>query len=261
MRFSVVKERTLALERSNRELEQFAYVASHDLQEPLRMIASYVQLLSRRYKGRLDTDADEFIGFAAEGAARLQNMINDLLHFSLLAKQPADFKRVDCETALEQALANLKLAIQDSGAIITHDPLPVLMADQALLVTLFQNLAQNAIKFRGEATPRIHFSAELKDANSVSTQPAAFKTKSYKWFFAVKDNGIGIEPQYFGRVFLIFQRLNPVGKYPGTGIGLAACKKIVEQLGGHIWIESQPGKGSTFYFTIPADKQEAKENE
>jgi PAS domain S-box-containing protein len=224
------------LKRSNAELEQFAYVASHDLQEPLRMVSSYVQLLERRYKGKLDQDADEFIGFAVDGSERMQRLINDLLAYSRLGTRGQPFAPVSCENVLGQALDNLQLAIQENKARVTHDPLPEVLADETQLVQLFQNLISNAIKFHGKKKPQVHISAE---------------EKSKEWVFAVRDNGIGIEPQYAERIFIIFQRLNSREKYAGTGIGLAMCKKIVQRHGGRIWIESQPGDGATFYFTLP----------
>jgi light-regulated signal transduction histidine kinase (bacteriophytochrome) len=200
------------------------------------MVASYVQLLERRYKGKLDADADDFIGYAVGGVDRMQRMINDLLAYSRVGTRGGRFEPTDSAAILEQATANLQTAIEESEAVITHDPLPMVMADAAQLVQLFQNLVSNAIKFRGEDPPRIHISAEQKGD---------------EWLFAVSDNGIGIEPQYTDRIFVIFQRLHADKEYMGTGIGLAICKRIVERHGGRIWVESQVGEGSTFYFTMP----------
>jgi signal transduction histidine kinase len=225
-----------ALERSNKDLEQFAYVASHDLQEPLRMVASYVQLLERRYKDRLDSDAKEFIAFAVDGATRMQKLINDLLSYSRVSTRGKEFKNTDSKYALDQAIDNLRMVVKDSGAVITYDELPKVNADETQLIQLFQNLIDNAIKFRSREVPNIHISA--KDNRS-------------EWLFSVADNGIGIDPQYAERIFIIFQRLHEREKYPGTGIGLAICKRIIERHGGRIWVDSEPGKGSTFFFTIP----------
>ncbi|MBM3149514.1 MAG: hypothetical protein FJZ88_05740, partial [Chloroflexi bacterium] len=225
------------LQRSNAELERFAYVASHDLQEPLRMVASYTQLLEKRYKDKLDADAMEFINNAADGATRMQIMIESLLQLSRITTRGRPFQVTDCEKVFQKAMANLQLAVSDSGAKVTHDPLPEVMADDVQLIQLFQNLVANAIKFRREEPPKVHVSAR-QDGN--------------EWVFAVKDNGIGIAPKDYDRIFVIFQRLHSQGEYPGIGIGLALCKKIVERHGGRIWIESQPGQGSTFYFTIKA---------
>lgn len=231
-----LKARTEELDRSNKELEQFAYVASHDLQEPLRMVASYTQLLARRYKDKLDQDAHEFIHFAVDGATRMQGLINDLLKYSRVGTRGSPFVPTDFGKVLDDALANLAVAIRESGAAVTRDPLPKLIADPIQLTQLFQNLIGNALKFRkpGE-TPRIHVGArQVGDG----------------WELSVGDNGIGISPEYFERVFVIFQRLHAKEEYPGTGIGLALCKKIVERHGGRIWVESRPGEGATFLFTI-----------
>jgi len=224
------------LARSNRELEMFAYVASHDLQEPLRMVGSFVQLLAQRYEGRLDAEADEFIHFAVDGANRMRQLIEDLLAFSRVGTRAQPLEPTDSEAVLAQALENLAARIHDSGAEVTHGPLPTVMGDERQLVQVFQNLVSNAIKFRGDAPPRIHISAEERDD---------------EWAFAVRDNGIGIDPGHADRIFEIFKRLHTREEYPGTGIGLAICKKTVERHGGRIWVESQPGQGATFRFTLP----------
>ncbi|HEY0071858.1 MAG TPA: CHASE3 domain-containing protein [Chloroflexia bacterium] len=234
------------LARSNAELQQFAYVASHDLQEPLRMVASYTQLLARRYHDKLDEDAHEFISYAVDGANRMQRLINDLLSYSRLSTKSKSFEPVDCEVVLSQTLANLQIAIEDNDVTITHDPLPTVVGDDVQLTQLFQNLISNAIKFKGPEPQRIHIGVERGED---------------QWLFCVRDNGIGMEPQYFERIFVIFQRLHAKTEYAGTGIGLAICKKVVERHGGSIWVESQPGKGSTFYFTIQQGAQGEVENE
>jgi len=240
-----LRERSEDLERSNRELELFAYVTSHDLQEPLRMVSSYTQLLARRYKDKLDDDANDFINFAVDGANRMQRLLNDLLTYSRVGTRGKPFEKTYCQVVIDQVLDNLRLAIEDSGAVITHDPLPTVMADEGQLDQLFQNLIGNAIKFHGDQPPRIHVSAKrLPPLESGEGRGGG-------WQFAVRDNGIGMEPQYFERIFVIFQRLHGKEEYPGTGIGLAICKRIVERHGGRIWVESEPGEGSTFYFTIP----------
>ncbi len=231
-----VKERTAELERSNKDLQEFAYVASHDLQEPLRMVASYTQLLARRYKGKLDSDADDFIDFAVDGATRMRQLINDLLTYSRVNTRGKEPEPTDCKTVLDGTLANLQVLIEESGALITHDRLPTVMADGLQLGQLFQNLIANAIKFRGKEQPKVHVGVGQEDS---------------KWVFSIRDNGIGIDPQYAERVFLIFQRLHTKAEYPGTGIGLAVCKKIVERHGGRIWMESGLAKGTVFHFTIP----------
>jgi PAS domain S-box-containing protein len=225
------------LNRSNEELGQFAYIASHDLQEPLRMVASYTQLLSKRYKGRLDADADEFIAFAVDGANRMQRLIQDLLTYSRIGTKGRELLEVSSEEALARAVGNLQGAIDDSAAQVTHDPLPPVQADSGQLVQLFQNLVGNAIKYHGPGViPRIHVSSTRKgDAG---------------WDFSVKDNGLGIEEKYFGKIFGMFQRLHKREEFAGTGIGLAICKKIVERHGGSISVESRPGAGSTFHFTL-----------
>jgi len=224
------------LERSNAELKKFAYVASHDLQEPLNQVANYVQLLEMRYRDRLDEDAQEFIGYTVEGVSLMQTLIDDVLAYSKVDMQGAEFAFTDAETALEKAIANLRGRIAESGARITRDRLPTVMADGTQLMQLFQNLVGNAIKFRSENPPEIQISAQR-------TEDA--------WVFSVKDNGIGIDPQFFERIFVIFQRLHTRDEYSGTGMGLAICKKIVECHRGRIWVESELGKGATFYFTVP----------
>ncbi len=229
------------LKRTNTDLEQFIKVAYHDLQEPLRMVSSYVQLLERRYKGKLDRDADDFIRYAVEGVNRMHSLINDLLTYSNVDTCGKPFKPVDCTEVLNHAVGSLQKAIERSRAVITHDPLPTIIADDLQFVKLSQNLLSNAIKFHGEEPPRIHVSAEQK---------------KNEWLFSVHDNGIGIDPEFTDRIFTIFQRLHGMSEYPGTGIGLAICKKIVERHGGRIWVESEPGKGSTFYFTIPKQRSE-----
>jgi hypothetical protein len=238
------------LARSNAELEQFAYVASHDLQEPLRMVTSYLQLLERRYKNQLDANADQFINYAVDGARRMQTLINDLLNYSRVSTRGQPFMRVNCSVVLEQAIANLQIAIADSEAVVTHDPLPEVMADATQLTQVFQNLIGNAIKFCKNQQPLIHIGIAKPDAN-LDTESLNVIPSADEWLFWVRDNGIGIESQYIERIFIIFQRLHGRDKYPGTGIGLAICKKIIERHGGRIWVESKPGEGSTFYFTIP----------
>ena len=224
------------LQRSNAELEQFAYVASHDLQEPLRMVSSYTQLIGKRYGDKLDGDAKEFMHYIVDGAARMKQLIEDLLAYSRVGTKGKEFKPVPLEAPLRKAITNLRAAIEESGAAVTWDPLPTVNADEVQLAQLFQNLMGNALKFRGAAVPRIHVSALEKDA---------------EWQLTIADNGIGIEPQYFERIFMLFQRLHTMGEYPGTGIGLAICKKVVERHGGRIWVASQLGEGSQFHITLP----------
>lgn len=237
------KQAVAELKRSNEELQQFAYVASHDLQEPLRMVSSYTQLLARRYKDKLDSDAEEFINFAVDGANRMQNLINDLLEYSRVGSHGKTIELTDLSVVLDKAKHNLQMAIEDSGAGMTCDELPTIMADSTQLVQLFQNLIGNAIKFRGKLPPQVHVSAEQQEN---------------EWLFSVRDNGIGIEQQYADRIFAIFQRLHKKTEYPGSGIGLAISKKIVELHGGKIWMESEPGKGTIIYFTILIIEEEGR---
>ena len=240
----VLSEQTEELERSNRDLQQFAYVASHDLQEPLRMVSSYVKLLERRYKGRLDADADDFIGFVVDGAARMQRMIRDLLSYSRVGTCGNPTSLTDTLEIFRQVVANLRVAIEESGARITHDPLPVVKADPTQLSQLFQNLIANAIKFRREIPPEIHVSADRNNRF---------------WAFSIRDNGIGLDPEFADRIFTIFQRLHTREDYPGTGMGLAICKRIVERHRGIIRVESVPGIGSTFHFTLPVSGKSVKD--
>jgi PAS domain S-box-containing protein len=226
------------LARSNAELEQFAYVSSHDLQEPLRMIGSYLQLLQRRYQGQLDDKADTYINFAVDGASRMQNLINDLLEFSRVTTQAREFEPTDCEFILNQVLSNLEVSIKENDAVISHDHLPTVIADSTQLVQVFQNLIINAIKFRSEKAPKIYISAKKEDD---------------QWIFSVADNGIGIDSKHSERIFEVFKRLHKRREYPGTGIGLSICKKIIERHGGHIWVKSESDKGSVFYFTLPGE--------
>ncbi len=221
---------------SNRDLEQFAYVASHDLQEPLRAVTSYAQLLARKYQGNLDAKADKYIEYIVEGATRMQHLIRDLLEFSRVGTRGKELKSIACEAVLSQVRANLRVAIVESRTVITHDPLPTVNGDELQLVQLFQNLIGNAIKFRCQEPPRVHISAVQQEN---------------EWVFSVRDNGIGMESEYFERIFTIFQRLHSRAEYPGTGIGLAVCKKIVERHRGRIWLDSTLGVGTTFHFTLP----------
>jgi PAS domain S-box-containing protein len=235
-----LERKATELERSNSELEQFAYVASHDLQEPLRMVSSYTQLVLRRYGERLDGDAKEFMAYVVDGAARMKQLIEDLLAYSRVGTRGKEFKPVPVETAVRRAINNLRAALEETGASITYDAMPTVEADDVQLAQLFQNLMGNALKFRSASVPRIH---------------VAVKEQADEWEFAVQDNGIGIEPQYFDRIFMVFQQLHTKGEFPGTGIGLAICKKVVERHGGRIWVSSKPGEGSTFHFTLPKKRE------
>jgi PAS domain S-box-containing protein len=232
------------LKRSNEELEQFAYISSHDLQEPLRMITIYLQLLQKKYQGHLDEKADKYIHFAVDGASRMQNLINDLLEYSRVGAGNKEPERIDCEFILNKVLSDLKMVIKENNATVSHDPLPELMADSIQIMQVFQNLILNEIKLHGEETPKIHIAAEKKAS---------------EWVFSVQDNGIGIDPQYLERIFEIFKRLNSRDRYPGTGMGLAIYKKIIERHGGRIWVESELGKSSTFYFTLPINSSKVSE--
>ncbi len=235
------------LARSNADLEQFAYVASHDLQEPLRMVAAYTQLLAERYRGKLDESADRYIAYAVEGATRMQALLEDLLAFSRVGKNCDSHTLTDVNVAVDEAIRNLTIALRDQGVIVTRNPLPTVQADRFQLVQLFQNLIGNAVKFRGKAVPQVTISAERQGE---------------EWVFSVADNGIGIAPEHRDLIFKIFQRLHTRAEYSGNGVGLAICKKIVEHHGGRIWVESELGKGSNFRFTFPAtaaDKAVKKE--
>ena len=233
-----LKQVMFELERSNRDLEQFAYVASHDLQEPLRKVASFTELLEKRYRGKLDEKADTYVAYIVDGARRMQMLIKDLLAYSRITTRSQGFVKNDCNAVLGRVLKDIDVVIHESGASITADPLPTVPGDETQLGQLFQNLVGNAVKYHGDAAPRVHISAVRKDA---------------EWEFSVKDNGIGIPMEYAERIFVIFQRLHTRTEYSGTGIGLAVCKKIVERHGGRIWVESEPGRGSIFYFTLPAE--------
>ena len=231
--------KTEALAQSNAELQQFAYVASHDLQEPLRMVASYTQLLRKRYQGKLDDDADEWIGYAVDGAERMQRLIRDLLEYSRVGSENQSFEITECERIWQHVMRNLSASIRDHHANVTHDPLPTIYANPTLLTQVFQNLIGNALKFQGSSPASIHVGATaLSDG----------------WEFFIRDNGIGVPPDQRDRIFAIFQRLHGRSEYPGTGIGLAICKRIVEKHDGTIWVDSEPGKGSTFYFTVKTSR-------
>jgi len=232
----MLKSKMEELAQSNSELEQFVYVASHDLQEPLRMITSYLQLLQRRYQGKFDDKADKYIYFAVDGASRMQVLINDLLELSRVTTKASEPEPTDSEFILNQVLSNLELYIKQNRVTVSHDPLPQIIADSTQLAQVFQNLIANVIKYHNEETPKINISAEKKAS---------------EWVFSVQDNGIGIDPQYSEKIFEVFKRLHKKEEYPGTGIGLAICKKIIERHSGRIWVESELGNGSTFYFTLP----------
>ncbi len=232
-----LKRTAKELANSNSELKHFAYIASHDLQEPLRMISGFTQLLAKRYRNKLDPDADEFIEYIVDGTSRMRDLINGLLAYSRVGTSDKKAEPVDCNILIENVLINLQPAIEEKGAVVTHDPLPTVMADDVQLVQLFQNLISNAIKFHDGRAPEVHVSTERRED---------------EWLFSIKDNGIGMDPQNKDRIFLIYQRLHARDEYPGTGIGLAICKKIVERHGGHICVDSKPGEGATFHFSIPA---------
>ncbi len=229
-------QKAAELERSNAELEQFAYVASHDLQEPLRMVASYVQLLAKKYEGNLDEKADKYIGYAVEGVKRMQRLINDLLAYSRVGTRGKPCEPLDTSAVVDEVVAALELALRESGGEVTRDGLPTVMADETQFFQLFQNLIGNALKFHGPDAPRVYVGAERNGS---------------EWTFSVSDNGIGIDARYAERIFMVFKRLHERGAYPGNGIGLAIAKKIVERHEGRIWVESRPGKGATFRFTVP----------
>jgi signal transduction histidine kinase len=234
-----LKETLADLARSNREIEQFAFVASHDLQEPLRSVSLFVQLLAQHYEGKLDADADEYIGYAVDGAARMKRMINDLLTYSMVGTQGRPFRMIDCCALLDQALAHLAPAIEQSGATVTRDPLPAVMADAEQLVQVFQHLIDNAVKFCREGEPpQVHVSARRTEES---------------WVISVQDNGVGVEPEYHERIFRIFQRVHE-REYPS--IDLVICRRIIERHGGKIWVESEPGQGATFLFTLPVEKEQ-----
>ena len=235
-RTAELKKTADELTRSNKDLKEFAYVVSHDLKEPLQVIKGFLMLFEKRYKDKLDEKANEIIRFTVDGAKRMQELIKDLLEYSQVGTKGKEFNPADCSLILNKAISNLKVSIEESGAVVTHDTLPTVTADAIQLSRLFQNLIGNAIKFHGSEAPMVHISTERKGD---------------EWLFSVRDNGIGIDPKFADRIFAVFQRLHSSDEYPGTGIGLAICKKIVEHHGGRIWVESEPGKGATFYFTIP----------
>ena len=232
----ISSQETANLSRTNDELKQFAYVASHDLQEPIRMMVRYSQLLEKHLQGRLDAQSSEYLNFVVDGAKRMQSLISDLLAYSVVDTRQEPFEKVHAEKIFRRAMKNLQLAVEESSAEIICDSLPPVWANPVQLTQLFQNLVGNSVKFRRDNPPKIHICAQQKDN---------------EWLFSVQDNGIGLDEQYAKRIFEIFQRLHTREEYPGTGIGLAICKKIVERHGGRIWVKSILGEGSTFYFTIP----------
>jgi light-regulated signal transduction histidine kinase (bacteriophytochrome) len=231
-----LEELTRKLKISNKELEQFAYVSSHDLKEPLRMITSFLQLLKKRYSNELDEDANDFINYAVDGAKRMDMMINDILEYGLIEKNKVESDHLNCEKIIETVLINLKSLIEENKAFVTYDPLPTIYANDHQMIQLFQNLIGNAIKYRGKKNPEIHISAEKREN---------------EYLFSVEDNGIGIDQKHLERIFTIFQRLHSREEYEGTGIGLAIVQKIIQQYGGKIWAKSELGTGTTFYFTLP----------
>jgi light-regulated signal transduction histidine kinase (bacteriophytochrome) len=249
-----LKHTATELGRSNANLQQFAYVASHDLQEPLRAVAGCMDLLRERYRSQLEPRAQELIDHAVDGAMRMQTLIDDLLGYSRVGSRGQVFEPVDLVALLKSVLANLTASIQKSGAEVSIGHLPTILADPTQMIQLFQNLISNAIKFRQEEAPRIHIAAkriEVTNLSKANPDSQSLDSKCSSWMFSVQDNGIGMEPQYFERIFGIFQRLHSRRVYPGTGIGLAICKKIIERHGGSIWVESELGKGTTFFFTLP----------
>jgi light-regulated signal transduction histidine kinase (bacteriophytochrome) len=242
---AALKEYSEDLKRSNEELEHFTHIASHDLREPLRMISNYLKLLERKYKGKvLDEKAEEYIHYAVDGASRMGHLIDDILEYSYVDREGRPSETVDMNQVFDQVVAGLRVMINGSGSILTHDPLPTIIANRSQMLQLLQNLISNAVKYERGKPPRIHVSA---------------KRKEEEWVFSVKDNGIGIPQNQQERIFQMFQRLHTREEYPGTGIGLAVAKKIVERHGGHIWMESKVGKGSTFFFSIPIEEMEPRE--
>jgi light-regulated signal transduction histidine kinase (bacteriophytochrome) len=238
-----LKKAVEQLERSKEDLRQFVYSVSHDLQEPLRAVGGFVELLRRHYQGQLDATADEYIEFAVEGVSRMQRMIDDLLVCSRIGTHGGPLGPVDCSEVVDQTIANLETVIAEQSARVTRDPLPTVTADRTQLVRLFQRLIDNAVKFRGQKPPRVQVSARRSGG---------------AWIFSVRDNGLGIDPKHADQIFLMFRRLHAAEKYPGTGAGLAIAKRIVQRHGGEIWVESELGKGDTFYFTIQSDEPESE---